>query len=62
MMYQGREDQRGDDRRATPRGERPFGRRIDCAENGGARSVTPARGGGQRNLDAMTARPRDHRG
>jgi hypothetical protein len=61
MMYEGREDRRGDDRRSSPRGDRPFGRRIDCAENGSARSATPARGGGQRDPEAFAARTRDDR-
>ena len=62
MMYDGREDRRGDDRRASQRGDRPFERRIDCAENGRPRSSTPARGGGQRDPESFIARPRDHRG
>jgi hypothetical protein len=59
-MYMGREDRRGDDRRATPRGERPFGRRIDCEEDRSARprTTTPARGGGQRDPEAWASRPR----
>jgi hypothetical protein len=62
MIYNAREDRRGDDRRAAPRGDRSFERRIDCAENGSARSSTPARGGGRRDPEAWTARPSDHRG
>ncbi len=62
MMYDGREDRRGDDRRASQRGDRPFGRRIDCAENGRPRGAGRARGGGRRDSDALIARPRDHRG
>ena len=62
MMYEAREDQRGDDRRSSPRGDRPFGRRIDCAENGDAHRATPARGGGQRDPEAFAARARDYRG
>jgi hypothetical protein len=61
MMYTGREDRRGtDDRRAEPRGERAFGRRIDCAEDGrqDARGAAPARGGGVRDPEAWEARSR----
>lgn len=62
MMYDGREDRRGDDRRAAPRGERPFGRRIDCEENANARGATPSRGGARRDSESWMARPGDHRG
>ncbi|HLL83871.1 MAG TPA: hypothetical protein VK420_14500 [Longimicrobium sp.] len=45
-MYTEREDRRGDDRRAAPRGDRPYGRRIDCAEDATRTlGATPARGG-----------------
>lgn len=60
-MYTAREDRRsGDDRRAAPRGERPYGRRIDCEEDGSARTrtSTPARGGGQRDPEAWASRQR----
>ena len=60
-MYTGREDRRGgDDRRAAPRGERPYGRRIDCEEDRSTRplSTTPARGGGQRDPEAWASRSR----
>jgi hypothetical protein len=57
-MYMAREDRRGDDRRVAPRGERAYGRRIDCEEDRSARSTTPARGGGQRDPEAWASRPR----
>jgi len=45
-MYTEREDRRGDGRRAAPRGDRPYGRRIDCAEDATRTlGATPARGG-----------------
>ncbi len=45
-MYTALEDRRGDERRAIPRGDRPYGRRIDCAEDvAHAPAANPARGG-----------------
>jgi hypothetical protein len=47
-MYTALEDRRGDDRRAAPRGDQPYGRRIDCAEDGTRTfAATRARGGGR---------------
>jgi hypothetical protein len=44
-MYTAREE---NDRRDAPRGDRAYGRRIDCAEAGNRNAaVTPARGGGR---------------
>lgn len=55
-MYTAREDRRGDERRAIPRGDRPYGRRIDCAEDGAhAAATTPARGGGRPAPEAWAA-------
>jgi hypothetical protein len=52
-MYTSRDE---NDRRDAPRGDRPYGRRIDCAEDGTrAVAATPARGGGRPAPEAWAA-------
>jgi hypothetical protein len=51
-MYTAREE---NDRREAPRGDRPYGRRIDCAEDGSRTAATPARGGGRPAPEAWAA-------
>jgi hypothetical protein len=55
-MYTEREDRRGDDRWTAPRGDRAYGRRIDCAEDATRTAgTTPARGGGRPAPEAWAA-------
>jgi hypothetical protein len=55
-MYTEREDRRGDDRRAAPRGDRPYGRRIDCADDATRTAGnTTARGSGRPAPEAWAA-------
>ncbi|HEY0153784.1 MAG TPA: hypothetical protein VGB92_17370 [Longimicrobium sp.] len=53
-MYTAREE---NDRRDAPRGDRPYGRRIDCCAEENTRNVaaTPARGGGRPAPEAWAA-------
>lgn len=56
-MYTAREDK---DRQPASGGDRPSGRRIDCAEDGTrALTATPARGGGRPAPEAWSGRGHD---